>query len=203
MKLLKISLLLIIIQLVSSCGTSTTVTNSWASQDISNIQIEGKIAVLVKIDDYTLRRNFEDKITQNLKNKGLDAISSYNHFTKDDLNNEKALFDKVNKLGVGAALTVFPVSETVKKTYAPTVSARVGVPVDFGLGPIFLGASVPVAGGSYAETIANLEVLFYMIDKKDPVYSSNISGASDDSNYLIEEASILIIKDLKEKQIIK
>ena len=203
MKLLKISLLLIIMQLVSSCGTSTTVTNSWVSPDMNNIQIEGKIAVLVKIDDYTLRRNFEDKITQNLKSKGLDAISSYNHFTKDDLNNEKALFAKIDALSIGAALTVFPVSEKVKRTYAPTVSARVGVPVDFGLGPIFLGASVPIAGGSYAETIANLEVFFYMIDKKDPVYSSNVSGASDDANSMIEKASDLIVKDLIKKQIIK
>ncbi len=203
MKLLKISLLLYFIFFTFSCGTSTNISNSWASPDADKIQIKGKIAVLVKIDDYSLRRNFEDKITQALKNNGFDAISSYNHFTKNDLNNEDALMTKVDQLGVGAALAIYPISEKVKNSYAPTISARVGVPVDFGLGPIFLGASVPIAGGSYSELIANLDVLFYIKDKNEAVYSATISGSVDDTSHFIKSVLDLVIDDLKTKKVIK
>ena len=203
MKTIKISLFFVITFLAFSCGTTTKITNTWVSPDANNTQLNGKITVLVKIDDYTLRRKFEDKITRELKNNGIDAISAYNHFTQEDLNNEKSLMAKVDQLEIGAALTVFPVSEKVKSTHTPTVSARVGVPVDFGFGPVFLGASVPIAGGNYSETIANLEVLFYIKDKNDAVYSSTISGTSDDPDYLIKTSSELIINDLKKKGIVK
>ncbi len=203
MKTIKIIILPLLIAFTISCSTSTNITNSWAIPKAGETPIKGKVAVLVKIDDYTLRRNFEDKITQALKNEGLNAISSYNHFTKNDLSNEDALMAKVNQLGIEAALAFFPVSQKIKNTYAPTVSARVGVPVDFGLGPIFLGASVPIAGGSYSELIANLEVLFYVKDKNDPIYSATISGSADDTSHFIKSVSDLVIDDLKMKKIIK
>lgn len=203
MKLLNVNMLLLILFLSFSCGTNTTVTNSWAKADVDKIRIKGNVAVLVKIDDYSLRRSFEDKITQALINNGLDAISSYKHITENDLNNESSLFAKIDELGIGAALTVYPISEKVKNTYAPTISARVGVPVDFGLGPIYLGASVPIAGGSYSETIANLEVLFYIKGDNNAIYSATISGSSDNADYLINDATGLIIDELREKQILK
>ena len=203
MKKLQIIFLFFVLLVAYSCSTPTKITSSWAEPDANLIIIDGKTAVLAKIDDLALRRTLEDKLVAALNKQGLDAITAYNNFSEKDLSNETALLKRVDELGIGAALALFPVSEEVKHSRPPTVSARVGVPVDFGFGPVFLGANVPLTGGTYTEKIANIEIQFLVEGNYNAIYSSSVSGSAENTDALLNDIIHLVINDMKSKGVLK
>lgn len=203
MKKIQFLVLSLVVLVAYSCSTSTKITSSWAEPDANSMTISGRTVVLVKIDDLALRRNFEDKLVAALNEQGLNAIPAYRNFSEKDLSSETSLLKRVEELGIGAALALFPVSEEVQHTHTPTVSARVGVPVDFGFGPVFLGANVPLTGGTYTEKIANIEIQFLLKGKDNAVYTSSVSGSTENTEALLKDIIHLVINDMKSKDVIK
>jgi hypothetical protein len=136
-----------------------------------------KILVLAKIEQANLKKQFEEAVVSQLKDKGYEAVPSGSAITNEDIENMETLGKKIEELGVDAVLafTVQNVENKVKNT--PAVHASVGVPVRIGFLHAYVGSSVPLGGGPKQEKIVNVTAGFYN-DKTstEPAFTMPLSG---------------------------
>lgn len=102
--------------------SSTRITSSWTARETSGKKIE-KIMVVALIGgaERDLREKMEQHIINDLKEAGLDAVSSYASYGPKEFDdtNEKAALEQLKKDGVEAVLTVVLLDKEKERYYVP------------------------------------------------------------------------------------
>jgi hypothetical protein len=126
MKHLKYFLLAAATVLFTACS-STRVTSSWKSPDVTSGNLSMKkimVAALLPDKDRQLEKSMEQKLVNELKAKGIDAVSAYDqygpkYFPKD----EKKAINKLRASGIDGFLTIVLLDKSKEKTFNPGYSA--------------------------------------------------------------------------------
>ena len=142
-----------------------------------------KILVLTKVEQSNIEKNFENAMVAALKDKGYEAIASYNTFTKREIENTGMLIAKADSMQIDALLAFTLTGVDTKVINTPQVSATVGVPVTIGFFSVYVGGSVLLGGGPVEEKTVNVKPGFYTDRNSDePAWTMNLSGNLADGN---------------------
>jgi hypothetical protein len=168
----------VITLVVTSCGPSVTVTDSWKAPDIAESKSD-HFVVMARVDDVVGRQRFEQEIVKQLKARGVDAVESYKKYP--DLNlNLKMTPDQIDELEAGLSkdgingivLTVIKDMKTEIKTtssgnygggYYPQFGGYYGSYYSpYGYGGSYMSAS----SRTYESDIYKLESVIFDLDRK-------------------------------------
>lgn len=174
-KLSVILLTVLVYAMLYSCSSSSKASQAWVSSEYKKSSYT-KIMVLAKISDDAARKQLEDATVNALKAKGYTAVTAYMHVTADDLTSEEKFIRKIQSEQVDALIVFDKPSTTAEYKNMPQVSAGVGVPVRVGFFNVFLGGSVPIAGGVKQEQVINLKSSFYNKDSRMPFWALDLNG---------------------------
>lgn len=136
------------------------VLNSWVSPEYSKPDYR-KVAVLAKISDKEIQQMVEDNAVLALREKGINAITSYLNFKEADLASIDAMITKADQLQVDAVVVFSVQREDTKVQNTPMLSAGVGIPVRIGFIHTYIGGSIPLAGGPKLVDVLQLKSEFY------------------------------------------
>ena len=121
MKAVKISILFAVVLLIASCSGNTKITSSWKSPEATNLDSKKVMVVaLLPEKDRELQKNMEDQLVEELKAKGVEAVSAFatfgpKYFPQDE---QKAL-DKLHETGIDGVLTIVLLDKTKEKSFNP------------------------------------------------------------------------------------
>lgn len=147
------------------------VLNSWVSPEYSKPDYR-KVAVLAKISDKEIQQMIEDNAVLALREKGINAITSYLNFKEADLASTDAMIAKADQLQVDAVVVFSVQREDTKVQNSPTLSAGVVIPIRIGFLHTYLGGNVPLAGGSKLVDVLQLKSEFYNRNSDTPHWNS-------------------------------
>ena len=139
---------------------SQKVLNSWVSPEYSKPEYR-KVAVLAKISDKENKQMVEDNAVLALREKGINAITSYLNFKETDMASNETLLARADQLQVDAVVVFSVLREDTKVQNTPTLSAGVAIPVRIGFFTAYLGGNVPLAGGPKLVDVLQLKSEFY------------------------------------------
>ncbi len=139
---------------------SQKVLNSWVSPEYSKPEYR-KVAVLAKISDKENKQMVEDNAVLTLREKGINAITSYLNFKETDMATNETLLARADQLQVDAVVVFSVLREDTKVQNTPTLSAGVAIPVRIGFFTAYLGGNVPLAGGPKLVDVLQLKSEFY------------------------------------------
>ena len=139
---------------------SQKVLNSWVSPEYSKPEYR-KVAVLAKISDKENKQMVEDNAVLALREKGINAITSYLNFKETDMATNETLLARADQLQVDAVVVFSVLREDTKVQNTPTLSAGVAIPVRIGFFTAYLGGNVPLAGGPKLVDVLQLKSEFY------------------------------------------
>ena len=139
---------------------SQKVLNSWVSPEYSKPEYR-KVAVLAKISDKENKQMVEDNAVLALREKGINAITSYLNFKETDMATYETLLARADQLQVDAVVVFSVLREDTKVQNTPTLSAGVAIPVRIGFFTAYLGGNVPLAGGPKLVDVLQLKSEFY------------------------------------------
>ncbi len=162
-----------------------------------------KILVYAKIRQAPSQHELESTMAKALKDKGYEAITSWENCTPEDTASIEKLLARANALQVDAilAFTVLSLETTVKNT--PPVTASVGVPVHVGFASVFVGTSVPLGGGPKAEQTATVKASLYAKESKSAIWYLTLKGKlGDDPTPLINEFVKKTTKGLQKDKVL-
>ena len=150
---------------------SQKVLNSWVSPEYSKPEYR-KVAVLAKISDKEVQQMVEDNAVLALRDKGINAITSYLNFKETDLASNEAILARADQLQVDAVVVFSVLREDTKVQNTPTLSAGVAIPVRIGFFTAYLGGNVPLAGGSKLVDVLQLKSEFYNRNSETPHWNT-------------------------------
>ena len=139
---------------------SQKILNSWVSPEYSKPEYR-KVAVLAKISDKEIKQMVEDNAVLALREKGINAITSYLNFKETDMASNETLLTRADQLQVDAVVVFSVLREDTKVQNTPTLSAGVAIPVRIGFFTAYLGGNVPLAGGPKLVDVLQLKSEFY------------------------------------------
>ncbi|MEP6928186.1 MAG: hypothetical protein ABI834_11140 [Ginsengibacter sp.] len=120
MKHVKYIAMLIAISTLAACS-STKVTSSWKSTDVTSISLSTKkimVAALLPDRNRELQKSMENKLVNELKSKGIQAISAYELYGPKYLPaDEHKAINKLQESGVDGFLTVVLLDKNKEKSY--------------------------------------------------------------------------------------
>src|SRR6476620_7095396 len=125
MKQIKYLLMLAAITLLSACS-STKVTSSWKSPDISGQTLSMKkimVAALLPDRNRDLQKSMERQLVDELQSKGIQAVSAYETYGPKYLpQDEHKAVNKLRESGVDGFLTIVLLDKNKEQNYNPGYS---------------------------------------------------------------------------------
>ena len=125
MKQIKYLVLFAAISLLAACST-TKVTSSWKSPDVTSGNFSMKkimVAALLPEKNRDLQKSMEKQLVDELKSKGVDAISVYEQFGPKYLpQDEHKAVAKLQESGVDGFLTIVLLDKNKEESYNPGYS---------------------------------------------------------------------------------
>ncbi len=122
MKHLKYLCLLAAVTIMAACS-STKVTSSWKSPDVSSSNLSMKkimVAALLPDRNRELQKSMEGQLVDELKSKGINAVSAYEVYGPKFLpEDEHKAVSKLQESGVDGFLTIVLVDKSKQKRYNP------------------------------------------------------------------------------------
>ena len=171
---MKMKQLLISFCCVVLMQTVTVAQTSWKSSDYKPEPYR-KVMVLAKVTDVNARKQLEEYSVKLLTDKGIVAIPAYSYVTKAGIASREAFLVIADSLQVDALL-VYSVNGAEKSAaYTPTVSVGMGVGMYGG----YMGASVPIAGGTKMVVTVKMSAYFYNRASTDEQWALQLSGQLD------------------------
>ncbi len=121
MKTLQIIFIGIIAWVAASCSSSQ-ITSTWKNEG----SVPGKykkilVMALLNESDMTLREKMEQHLVDDLKERGMDAISSYKQYGPKafDSMNESEAVEKIRDSGTDAVITIVLLDKSKERNYVP------------------------------------------------------------------------------------
>jgi hypothetical protein len=121
MKAFKILILSAIMVVIASCSGSTKITSSWKSPTATSIDTKKVMVVALLPDkDRELQKNMENGLVEDLKAKGIHAVSAFETFGPKYLpQDEHQALNKLHETGIEDVLTVVLLDKNKDKSYNP------------------------------------------------------------------------------------
>ena|SRR5450432_193388 len=130
MKNVKYIFLFVAISFLAACS-STKVTSSWKSPDVTSGNLSMKkimVAALLPDKNRELQKSMERQLVDELKSKGIDAVSAYEVYGPKYLpGDEHKAINKLQESGIDGFLTVVLLNKSKEKSYNPGYSQIVPV----------------------------------------------------------------------------
>lgn len=104
--------------LVISCATTTKLTHIWTDEAYRGSPVSDVLVVGVS-DKGAVRRSFEDKFVKQLKETGIEAVSSAAAISSDKKLDKEAIVSSIEKLGVDAVLVTHLLGVDKEEKYHP------------------------------------------------------------------------------------
>jgi hypothetical protein len=122
---IKYIFLVIAMGLLASCS-STKVTSSWKSPDVTSQNLSMKkimVAALLPQRNRELQKSMERQLVDELKSKGVDAVSAYEVYGPKYLpDDEHKAVSKLQESGVDGFLTIVLLDKSKEQSYNPGYS---------------------------------------------------------------------------------
>ena len=195
---------------VLSCST-TTVTGVWKKSDFAGEPFTS-VLVIALTENKTNRDIWEDKMTAQLSQKGVRAITSNKAFAGDDKITKEEVLAYVKKNGTEAVLVTRLVDVTQEKAYYPPTTNYVGSyygGTSYGyynsFGSYYPHAYNTVTTPGYTTTLTTvlLESNLYQSSTQDLVWSLSSETFDPKSvNELVESVGRKLAKSLQENGLI-
>ena len=178
---IRFTLIILILTIFMSCGTSVKVTDSWEADDIQDSKDDNYL-VIARVDDMPGRQQFEQEIASRLREGGMSAIESYkkypslNILLQLDEQQIEQWIESIRNEGInGIVLTVIKDEKQETRTsssgvyvgagYYPSIYDGYGYFGDY-YGSYFSpygyhGAYIPASQRTYTSDIYYLETVAY------------------------------------------
>jgi hypothetical protein len=104
--------------LVISCATTTKLTHIWTDEAYRGSPVSDVLVIGVS-DKEAVRRSFEDKFVKQLKETGIEAVSSAAAISSDKELDKEAIVSSIKKLGVDAVLVTHLLGVDKEEKYHP------------------------------------------------------------------------------------
>ena len=207
MKHIKYLVLLAAISLLAACS-STKVTSSWKSPDVSSQNLQTKkimVAALLPDRNRDLQKSMENQLVEELKSKGIDAVSAYavygpKYFPQDE---HKAV-NKLRESGVDGFLTIVLLDKNKENSYNPGYSqiAPVGYYNWYGYYRTVYGR-VYTPGYYSTQTKYFWESNLYSLPGEKLIYSAQSESFDPSSvSHLASDYSVKLINDMTKQGLI-
>src|SRR6476660_1610809 len=115
-----ISLLLVFV-LIVGC-TSVRITHSWKAENVKPKKFEKVLVLsLLRDQDINMREKMEDHLVGDLKDLGINGISSLKEFGPKGFNNldEQAVLGRLQNSGIDAVVTIVLLDKSKERYYVP------------------------------------------------------------------------------------
>jgi hypothetical protein len=194
----------IVMFIISSCGSSTEITGSWKADNVDTKKITN-VLVTALTDRATARETVESDLVAALRKSGYQSARSMEvlppTFTASKNIDKSQLLDKIKGTGVDAILTVALLDKETETRYVPGTNGYAPVP-RFGYYGMFSGYyynwyPTLYSPGYYAEDkIYFIETNLYDAKKETLLWSaqSETYNPSDLKNFSREFANIVITR---------
>lgn len=212
-------ILAVIISIILSSCANTKFTKQWIDEDF-NEQPYDDILVLVVADKMGNRQDTENYIVEKLGETGIDAMQSYDILPKTETIDREAVEKAIDGLQLDAVIVMFATGVTEDEYYIPT--RRIGVYSGYGHG-VYSGYGyghaqygsfynyyphafryVYLPGYDNTHHVVALETSLFDLDTGKMVWSGQSNTFAPDSvDDVIHNITVLTIKELKKKKIIK
>jgi hypothetical protein len=129
-KLKNINLVWIATLLATACGTTTSITGSYKSPEITQVSFK-KVFVSALTERASVKQTVENKLAEFLNSKGIVAVKSYEVFPPDFHSSGKdkdkdAVLQKINEKGCDGIMTVALINKETETRYVPGNNYPVG-----------------------------------------------------------------------------
>jgi len=198
-----------VVLLFSSCYSST-ITYTWKNKNLATKKYTKVLIIaLVNHDDLSLRKNMENHLCDDLKEKGINAVSSLNEYGPQSFKDkdEKSVVNKLEKTGFDAVITIVLLNKEKEKYYVP---GRVYYSPYTIYHQRFWGYYSTMYDriyepGYYSENTSYFwESNFFDAESKELIYTAQTKSFNpSNSNTLANEYGKLICKDLFENKILQ
>jgi len=111
--------------LVAGCGPSNKMTGSWVDNSYAGKGFQGKVLVIGVARNQTHRRIFEDSLTANLREAGVDAVASHTVEAEPIKAEEAAIRAVVAKAGASEVMVTHVTGSDEESRYFPAVGATI------------------------------------------------------------------------------
>lgn len=121
MKAFKVLIFSVLMVVIASCSGSTKITSSWKSPTANSIATKKIMVVALLPDkDRELQKNLENELVENLKAKGIQAVSAFETFGPKYLPlDEQQALAKLHETGIEDVLTIVLLDKNKDKSYNP------------------------------------------------------------------------------------
>jgi len=110
----------------TSCAAPSKLTSSWTDPAAANRGFK-KVVVVAATPNATVRRQFEDAFTAELRARGVDAVQSYSFSGQGQLDKDAALA-KLREVGADGVVVARLVDKQQYETYYPPTYSTVAAP---------------------------------------------------------------------------
>ena len=202
MLLLRILTILIAVQVVNGCATTTPIVSEWRNPAYSSASFR-RIVVGGLGGDTSIRRNFEDEFVTQLRAAGIDALPSYRVSLDDEKIDEAKLKQAAQKAGADAALFARLIQVEEKRQYGPSYFPN----TSFGIFGSHVGASWYGLGGApsvyrYNEYVS--ETTLFDMGKNEVVWTGTIKTTEPENmNTAIRSYVESVMKTLQAKNLVR
>ena len=202
MFLVRILTMLIAVQVVAGCATTTPIVSEWRNPAYSSASFR-RIVVGSLGGDTSIRRNFEDEFVAQLRAAGIDALPSYRVIPDDEKIDETKLKQAAQKSGADAALFARLIQVEEKRQYGPSYFPN----TSFGIFGSHVGASWYGLGGApsvyrYNEYVS--ETTLFDMGKNEVVWTGTIKTTEPENvRTAIKSYVDTVMKTLQEKNLIR
>ncbi len=117
--------------LVISCATTTKLTHIWTDEAYRGSPVSDVLVIGVS-DEGAVRRSFEDKFVKQLKETGIEAVSSAVAISSDKKPDKEAIVSSIEKLGVDAVLVTHLLCVAKEEKYHPSSTSYRPAPYYYG-----------------------------------------------------------------------
>jgi len=211
MRVLYRSLLALLFVIGSASCANTKFTKQWVSEDF-NQQPYDDILVLVVADKMGNRQDAENYIVEKLGEAGIDAMPSFDILPKTEIIDKEAVGKAIDGLQLDAVIVMFATGITEDEYYVP--ARRFGVYAGYGYGHAHYNSFynyyphainyVYIPGYDNTHYVVTLETSLFDLNTGDMIWSGQSNTFAPESvDDVIHNITVLTIKELKKKNIIK
>jgi len=189
---------------ITSCA-STKITSVWMDQDKAGTSFNDILVIGIAEEEHN-RRLFEEQFTAQLKTAGVESEVSYKILPEGTVFNRDTVTAAIKGKNIDAVIVTHMVSVDEETVYRQNMDYRPTYGYSHGLYNYYPSVNSYVHQPGYYTThdVVKLETNLYEVKTAELVWSAQSrSFAPESAKEVIDELVNLVIKDLKEKALIK
>jgi hypothetical protein len=187
--------------LCAGCSTANVVVSEWRNP--AYVAPSFKTVMVSGFSEQTsVRRNFEDEFSAQLRAAGIQSLPSYSYIADEEKVDEVRLREVARKAGAGALIVARPVKAEQKTEYGPSYYPTPSIGI-FGsnVGAVWQGSYGAPTVTRYTEYTS--ETTLYDLAKDEVVWTGTLkTRASEDVNAVVKQYVEAVINALKNNNLL-